>query len=158
MSIRNVLSVPVFQCAHSCLCQGRTRKISTVTFSSLRSVWHMRCEHGHIFFDKNKYQSVLFQTQTMDDLRYKIHSKSEYGRCFSTATLSLYDSHPLLQDSKSNWNIMKCRSLKILIFFCQAFSETHKKRLASWNQQVLKLLRLVPRKAMLDMPVYRQKG
>lgn len=40
----------------------------------------------------------------------------------------------------------------------EAFSETHKKRLASWNQQVLKLLRLVPRKAMLDMPVYRQKG
>lgn len=41
---------------------------------------------------------------------------------------------------------------------CQAFTETHKKRLVSWKQQVLKLLRLFPRKAMLDMPVYRQKG
>uniref|UniRef100_A0A671UN09 Sterile alpha motif domain containing 4B n=1 Tax=Sparus aurata TaxID=8175 RepID=A0A671UN09_SPAAU len=40
----------------------------------------------------------------------------------------------------------------------EAFSETHKKRLVSWKQQVLKLLRLFPRKAMLDMPVYRQKG
>ncbi|XP_077467820.1 protein Smaug homolog 2 [Stigmatopora argus] len=40
----------------------------------------------------------------------------------------------------------------------EAFTETHKKRLVSWKQQVLKLLRLVPRKAMLDMPVYRQKG
>uniref|UniRef100_H3DFJ1 Sterile alpha motif domain containing 4B n=1 Tax=Tetraodon nigroviridis TaxID=99883 RepID=H3DFJ1_TETNG len=39
----------------------------------------------------------------------------------------------------------------------EAFSETHKKRLVSWKQQVLKLLRLFPRKAMLDMPVYRQK-
>uniref|UniRef100_A0A8D0DEA3 Sterile alpha motif domain containing 4B n=1 Tax=Sander lucioperca TaxID=283035 RepID=A0A8D0DEA3_SANLU len=39
-----------------------------------------------------------------------------------------------------------------------AFTETHKKRLVSWKQQVLKLLRLFPRKAMLDMPVYRQKG
>ncbi|XP_054650459.1 protein Smaug homolog 2 [Dunckerocampus dactyliophorus] len=40
----------------------------------------------------------------------------------------------------------------------EAFTETHKKRLVSWKQQVHKLLRLVPRKAMLDMPVYRQKG
>lgn len=48
--------------------------------------------------------------------------------------------------------------LKLPLSMFQAFSETHKKRLASWNQQVLKLLRLVPRKAMLDMPVYRQKG
>ncbi|XP_046719405.1 protein Smaug homolog 2 isoform X1 [Silurus meridionalis] len=40
----------------------------------------------------------------------------------------------------------------------EAFTETQKKRLASWKQQVLKLLRLFPRKAMLDMPVYRQKG
>lgn len=40
----------------------------------------------------------------------------------------------------------------------EAFTETHKKRLVSWKQQVLKLLRLFPRKAMLDMPVYRQKG
>ncbi|XP_062872659.1 protein Smaug homolog 2 [Trichomycterus rosablanca] len=40
----------------------------------------------------------------------------------------------------------------------EAFSETQKKRLVSWKQQVLKLLRLFPRKAMLDMPVYRQKG
>ncbi|KAM9318207.1 protein Smaug homolog 2 [Pholidichthys leucotaenia] len=40
----------------------------------------------------------------------------------------------------------------------EAFTETHRKRLVSWKQQVLKLLRLFPRKAMLDMPVYRQKG
>ncbi|KAF7669251.1 hypothetical protein LDENG_00209330 [Lucifuga dentata] len=40
----------------------------------------------------------------------------------------------------------------------EAFTETHKKRLVSWKQQVLKLLRLFPRKAMIDMPVYRQKG
>ncbi|XP_031729444.1 protein Smaug homolog 2 isoform X2 [Anarrhichthys ocellatus] len=40
----------------------------------------------------------------------------------------------------------------------EAFTETQKKRLVSWKQQVLKLLRLFPRKAMLDMPVYRQKG
>ncbi|XP_068173464.1 protein Smaug homolog 2 [Antennarius striatus] len=40
----------------------------------------------------------------------------------------------------------------------EAFSETQKKRLVTWKQQVLKLLRLFPRKAMLDMPVYRQKG
>lgn len=40
----------------------------------------------------------------------------------------------------------------------EAFTETHKKRLVSWKQQVLKLLRLFPRKAMLDMPGYRQKG
>lgn len=69
--------VPVLQCAHSCLCQGRTRRISTVTFSSLRSVWHMRCEHRHISFDKNKCQSVLFQIATINYLRYKIHLKSE---------------------------------------------------------------------------------
>uniref|UniRef100_A0A4W4DPX8 SAM domain-containing protein n=1 Tax=Electrophorus electricus TaxID=8005 RepID=A0A4W4DPX8_ELEEL len=40
----------------------------------------------------------------------------------------------------------------------EAFTETQKKRLVSWKQQVLKLLRLFPRKAMLDMPMYRQKG
>ncbi|XP_063061147.1 protein Smaug homolog 2 isoform X2 [Engraulis encrasicolus] len=40
----------------------------------------------------------------------------------------------------------------------EAFTETQKKRLASWKQQVLKLLRLFPRKAMMDMPMYRQKG
>uniref|UniRef100_A0A4W5Q629 Sterile alpha motif domain containing 4B n=1 Tax=Hucho hucho TaxID=62062 RepID=A0A4W5Q629_9TELE len=40
----------------------------------------------------------------------------------------------------------------------EAFTETQRKRLISWKQQVLKLLRLFPRKAMLDMPVYRQKG
>ncbi|KAM8904641.1 protein Smaug homolog 2 isoform 2-T2 [Spinachia spinachia] len=40
----------------------------------------------------------------------------------------------------------------------EAFTETQKKRVVSWKQQVLKLLRLFPRKAMLDMPVYRQKG
>ncbi|XP_059930933.1 protein Smaug homolog 2 [Gadus macrocephalus] len=40
----------------------------------------------------------------------------------------------------------------------EAFTETQRKRIVSWKQQVLKLLRLVPRKAMVDMPVYRQKG
>ncbi|XP_033880465.2 protein Smaug homolog 2-like isoform X1 [Acipenser ruthenus] len=40
----------------------------------------------------------------------------------------------------------------------EAFTETQKKRLVSWKQQVLKLLRMFPRKAMLDMPGYRQKG
>ncbi|XP_056139213.1 protein Smaug homolog 2 [Lampris incognitus] len=40
----------------------------------------------------------------------------------------------------------------------EAFTETQRKRLVSWKQQVLKLLRLFPRKAMPDMPVYRQKG
>ena len=40
----------------------------------------------------------------------------------------------------------------------QAFTETQRKKIVSWKQQVLKLLRLVPRKAMVDMPVYRQKG
>ncbi|XP_030633195.1 protein Smaug homolog 2 isoform X2 [Chanos chanos] len=40
----------------------------------------------------------------------------------------------------------------------EAFTETQKKRLVSWKQQALKLLRLFPRKAMLDMPMYRQKG
>ncbi|KAJ8280683.1 hypothetical protein GJAV_G00057730 [Gymnothorax javanicus] len=40
----------------------------------------------------------------------------------------------------------------------EAFTETQKKRLVSWKQQVLKLLRLFPRKSMLDVPVYRQKG
>uniref|UniRef100_A0A3B5LQU7 SAM domain-containing protein n=1 Tax=Xiphophorus couchianus TaxID=32473 RepID=A0A3B5LQU7_9TELE len=40
----------------------------------------------------------------------------------------------------------------------EAFSETHKKRLVTWKQQVLKLLRLFPRKTMPDMSAYRQKG
>ncbi|KAK0136574.1 Protein Smaug 2 [Merluccius polli] len=40
----------------------------------------------------------------------------------------------------------------------EAFTETQRKRLVSWKQQVLKLLRLFPRKALVDMPVYRQKG
>ncbi|XP_013867922.1 protein Smaug homolog 2 isoform X2 [Austrofundulus limnaeus] len=40
----------------------------------------------------------------------------------------------------------------------EAFTETHKKRLVSWKQQVLSLLRLFPRKAMPDMSAYRQKG
>lgn len=40
----------------------------------------------------------------------------------------------------------------------EAFTETQKKRLVSWKQQVLKLLRLFPRKAMMEMPVYRQKN
>lgn len=50
--------------------------------------------------------------------------------------------------------------LFIDLFFsvCQAFTETHKKRLVSWKQQVLSLLRLFPRKAMPDMSAYRQKG
>ncbi|XP_062996370.1 protein Smaug homolog 2 [Elgaria multicarinata webbii] len=41
----------------------------------------------------------------------------------------------------------------------EAFTETQKKRLLSWKQQVLKLLRTFPRKAILDMQGYRpQKG
>ncbi|XP_041092264.1 protein Smaug homolog 2-like isoform X1 [Polyodon spathula] len=40
----------------------------------------------------------------------------------------------------------------------EAFTETQKKRLVSWKQQVLKLLRMFPQKTMLDMPGYRQKG
>uniref|UniRef100_A0A1A8HY69 Sterile alpha motif domain containing 4B n=1 Tax=Nothobranchius kuhntae TaxID=321403 RepID=A0A1A8HY69_NOTKU len=40
----------------------------------------------------------------------------------------------------------------------EAFTETHKKRLVSWKQQVLRVLRMFPRKAMPDMPAYRQKG
>ncbi|KAH0631612.1 hypothetical protein JD844_006022 [Phrynosoma platyrhinos] len=41
----------------------------------------------------------------------------------------------------------------------EAFTETQKKRLLSWKQQVLKLLRTFPRKAVLDMQGYRpQKG
>ncbi|XP_041509803.1 protein Smaug homolog 2 isoform X2 [Microtus oregoni] len=41
----------------------------------------------------------------------------------------------------------------------EAFTETQKKRLLSWKQQVLKLLRTFPRKAALDMQNYRhQKG
>lgn len=39
---------------------------------------------------------------------------------------------------------------------CQAFTETQKKRLLSWKQQVLKLLRLFPRKTMMDSGVYRR--
>ncbi|XP_055051356.1 protein Smaug homolog 2 [Misgurnus anguillicaudatus] len=38
----------------------------------------------------------------------------------------------------------------------EAFTETQKKRLLSWKQQVLKLLRLFPRKAMMDSGVYRR--
>ncbi|XP_037534169.1 protein Smaug homolog 2 [Nematolebias whitei] len=40
----------------------------------------------------------------------------------------------------------------------EAFTETHKKRLVSWKQQVFNLLRLFPRKAMPDLSAYRQKG
>ncbi|XP_069500358.1 protein Smaug homolog 2 isoform X2 [Ambystoma mexicanum] len=41
----------------------------------------------------------------------------------------------------------------------EAFTETQKKRLLSWKQQVLKLLRTLPRKAMLEMQGYQpQKG
>ncbi|XP_063108804.1 protein Smaug homolog 2 isoform X3 [Cavia porcellus] len=39
----------------------------------------------------------------------------------------------------------------------EAFTETQKKRLLSWKQQVLKLLRTFPRKAALDMQSYRQQ-
>nr|XP_033810838.1 protein Smaug homolog 2 isoform X2 [Geotrypetes seraphini] len=39
----------------------------------------------------------------------------------------------------------------------EAFTETQKKRLLSWKQQVLKLLRAFPRKAMLEMQGYRQQ-
>ncbi|XP_051520947.1 protein Smaug homolog 2-like isoform X2 [Myxocyprinus asiaticus] len=38
----------------------------------------------------------------------------------------------------------------------EAFTETQKKRLLSWKQQVLKLLRLFPRKTMMDSGVYRR--
>ncbi|XP_051966024.1 protein Smaug homolog 2-like [Xyrauchen texanus] len=38
----------------------------------------------------------------------------------------------------------------------EAFTETQKKRLLSWKQQVLKLLRLFPRKTMIDSGVYRR--
>ncbi|XP_059009526.1 protein Smaug homolog 2 isoform X2 [Mustela lutreola] len=39
----------------------------------------------------------------------------------------------------------------------EAFTETQKKRLLSWKQQVLKLLRTFPRKATLEMQSYRQQ-
>lgn len=39
----------------------------------------------------------------------------------------------------------------------EAFTETQKKRLLSWKQQVLKLLRTFPRKAALEMQSYRQQ-
>ncbi|XP_069063027.1 protein Smaug homolog 2 isoform X2 [Pleurodeles waltl] len=39
----------------------------------------------------------------------------------------------------------------------EAFTETQKKRLLSWKQQVLKLLRTLPRKAMLEMQGYQQQ-
>ncbi|XP_074416344.1 LOW QUALITY PROTEIN: protein Smaug homolog 2 [Sinocyclocheilus rhinocerous] len=38
----------------------------------------------------------------------------------------------------------------------EAFTETQKKRLLSWKQQVLKLLRLFPRKTVMDSGVYRR--
>lgn len=65
-------------------------------------------------------------------------------------SLSLTISHPL------SITISVC--LLPFSLVSQAFTETQRKRLVSWKQQVLKLLRLFPRKAMLDMPVYRQKG
>jgi hypothetical protein len=37
----------------------------------------------------------------------------------------------------------------------QAFTETQKKRLLSWKQQVQKLFRSFPRKNLLDMAGYR---
>ncbi|XP_038635229.1 protein Smaug homolog 1 isoform X3 [Scyliorhinus canicula] len=39
----------------------------------------------------------------------------------------------------------------------EAFTETQKKRLLSWKQQVQKLFRSFPRKSLLDMPGYRQQ-
>ncbi|XP_063287283.1 protein Smaug homolog 2 isoform X2 [Pelobates fuscus] len=39
----------------------------------------------------------------------------------------------------------------------EAFTETQKKRLLSWKQQVLKLFRTFPRKALLEMQGYRQQ-
>ncbi|XP_078418767.1 protein Smaug homolog 1 isoform X2 [Cetorhinus maximus] len=39
----------------------------------------------------------------------------------------------------------------------EAFTETQKKRLLSWKQQVQKLFRSFPRKSLLDMPSYRQQ-
>ncbi|XP_028920609.1 protein Smaug homolog 2 isoform X1 [Ornithorhynchus anatinus] len=39
----------------------------------------------------------------------------------------------------------------------EAFTETQKKRLLSWKQQVLKLLRTFPRKAVLETQGYRQQ-
>ncbi|CAJ0941327.1 unnamed protein product [Ranitomeya imitator] len=41
----------------------------------------------------------------------------------------------------------------------RAFTETQKKRIGSWKQQIMKLIRTIPRKTMLDMQGYRhQKG
>ncbi|XP_055519505.1 protein Smaug homolog 1-like isoform X1 [Leucoraja erinacea] len=40
----------------------------------------------------------------------------------------------------------------------EAFTETQKKRLFSWKQQVFKLLRSFPRKALLEMPGVRQRS
>ncbi|XP_007886332.1 protein Smaug homolog 1 isoform X3 [Callorhinchus milii] len=39
----------------------------------------------------------------------------------------------------------------------EAFTETQKKRMLSWKQQVQKLFRSFPRKSLLDMPGYRQQ-
>ncbi|XP_069773049.1 protein Smaug homolog 1 isoform X3 [Narcine bancroftii] len=39
----------------------------------------------------------------------------------------------------------------------EAFTETQKKRLLSWKQQVQKLFRSFPRKSLLEMPGYRQQ-
>uniref|UniRef100_A0A8D0BWM8 Protein Smaug homolog 1 n=1 Tax=Salvator merianae TaxID=96440 RepID=A0A8D0BWM8_SALMN len=39
----------------------------------------------------------------------------------------------------------------------EAFTETQKKRLLSWKQQVQKLFRAFPRKSVLDLPGYRQQ-
>lgn len=39
----------------------------------------------------------------------------------------------------------------------EAFTETQKKRLLSWKQQVQKLFRSLPRKSLLDMAGYRQQ-
>lgn len=38
------------QCVPSCWCQGQMRRISAVTFSSLRSVWHMRWAPAQLLF------------------------------------------------------------------------------------------------------------
>lgn len=39
----------------------------------------------------------------------------------------------------------------------QSFSETQKKRLLSWKQQVQRLFRSIPRKTLLDIAGYRQQ-
>lgn len=47
--------------------------------------------------------------------------------------------------------------IKKSCLFLQAFTETQKKRLLSWKQQVQKLFRSFPRKTLLDISGYRQQ-